>query len=144
MASDLQIVVSEVEGRIPVTVFHLKGDIGAHNYEQFENQARAAIEEGDTRQLLLDLSEVTYMSSAGLRALHEIFMMLRADQSTGESNESIAKGMMAGTFKSPNLKLLNPSPDVFRVLQIQGFDMFLEIHTDQQEAIASFLHAPNE
>lgn len=138
MASDLQIVVSEVEGRVPVTIFHLKGDLGAHNYEQLENQARAAVEEGDTRHLLLDLSEVTYISSAGLRALHEIFMMLRTNGGAGETDESIGKGMMAGTFKSPNLKLLKPSADVSRVLQIQGFDMFLEIHTDQQTAIASF------
>jgi hypothetical protein len=45
---------------------------------------------------------------------------------------------MAGTFKSPNLKLLNPRPDVLRVIQTQGFDMFLEIHNNRKKAIASF------
>lgn len=138
MASDLQIVVTAVDGQVPVTVFRLKGDLGAHTYEQLENQARAAIEEGGTRRLLLDLSDLTYISSAGLRALHEIFMMLRDRQDNNEGPEAIGKGMMAGTFKSPHLKLLKPSRDVLRVLQTQGFDMFLEIYTDQQEAVASF------
>ena len=136
MDSDLEIVVSQEQGLVPVTVYHLKGVIGAHTYERLETQAAEDFANG-MRNLLLDLSEVTYMSSAGLRAFHEIFAMLRAD-TTEESNQAMRKGMMAGTFKSPNLKLLNPSPDVLRVIEIQGFDMFLEILSDYQKAIASF------
>jgi len=136
MDSELEIVVSQEQGRVPVTVYHLKGVIGAHTYERLETQAAKDLGNG-TRHLLLDLSGVTYMSSAGLRALHEIFTMLQAD-TTGESNQAMRKGMMAGTFKSPNLKLLKPSPDVLRVIQIQGFDMFLEILPDYQKAVASF------
>jgi anti-anti-sigma factor len=138
MDSDLEIVVSQEQeqGLVPVTVYHLKGVIGAHTYERLETQAAEDFANG-MRNLLLDLSEVTYMSSAGLRALHEIFAMLQAD-TTEESNQAMRKGMMAGTFKSPNLKLLKPAPDVLRVIQIQGFDMFLEILSDYQKAIASF------
>jgi anti-anti-sigma factor len=136
MDSDLEIVVSKEQGRVPVTVYHLKGVIGAHTYERLETQAAKDSANG-TRHLLLDLSAVTYMSSAGLRALHQIFTMLQADTSS-ESNQAMRKGMMAGTFKSPNLKLLKPSPDVLRVIQTQGFDMFLEILPDYQKAVASF------
>jgi anti-anti-sigma factor len=137
MASELQITVSQQQGRVPVTVFHLEGDvIDANSYEQLEAQARAVYEAG-MRNLLLDLTKVKYISSAGLRALHSIFMLLRTN-TPGESDESMKKGLMDGTFKSPHLKLLNPSPAVLETLRVMGFDMFLEVHRNLKDAIASF------
>lgn len=136
MDSDLQIAVSQEQGRVPVTVYHLTGVIGAHTCERLETQATEDFANG-MQNLLLDLSEVTYLSSAGLRVLHEIFTMLQTDR-TEAGNQAMRQGMMAGTFKSPNLKLLKPAPDVLRVIQIQGFDMFLEILPDYKKAIASF------
>lgn len=137
MASDLQISISQQQGRIPVTVFHIQSDmIDAHTYQQFEAQVQAAFETG-TRNLLLDLTKVKYMSSAGLRALHTTFMLLRAD-TPAESNELMKKGLLDGSFKSPHLKLLNPSPTVMETLRAMGFDMFLEIHHNLEDAIASF------
>jgi anti-anti-sigma factor len=136
MNSELEIVVSQEEGQVPVTVYHLKGVIGANTYERLEAQAAGDVANG-MLNLLLDLSEVTYMSSAGLRTLHDIFVMLQADTTDG-SSQAMRQGMMAGTYKSPNLKLLNPPPDVLRVIKIQGFDMFLEILSDYKKAIASF------
>jgi len=132
----MNIVVSDEQGRVPVTVFRIKGEIGANDYEQLEAQAREAFELG-MRNLLLDLSEVTYISSAGLRALHSIFNMLRAD-SPGESDAAMSKGLRDGSFKSPHLKLLNPQRDALQALTIAGYDMFLEIHHSRQDAIASF------
>jgi hypothetical protein len=41
-------------------------------------------------------------------------------------------------YKSPRLKLVNPSPTVSHTLSLAGIDMFLEIHDDLQKAIASF------
>jgi hypothetical protein len=40
--------------------------------------------------------------------------------------------------KSPHLKLLNPPPALRRVLQIAGFDVFIDIFDDLQTAIDSF------
>ena len=57
--------------------------------------------------LLLDLSEVTFISSSGLRAVHELFTMLRS-ASAEESDEVVREGVLAGTYRSPRLKLLNP------------------------------------
>jgi hypothetical protein len=48
------------------------------------------------------------------------------------------KGLSDGTFKSPHLKLLNPSPRVLDVLSIAGVDMFLEVHRNYKDALASF------
>lgn len=136
MAAKLQITVSQEQGRAPVTVFHLNGAVDANSFELLETQARQAYEAG-TRNLLLDLSKVGYISSAGLRTLHIIFIMLRGDTAI-ESDESIKQGLRDGTFKSPHLKLLNPSAAVLETLRLMGFDMFLEIHHHLKDAIASF------
>ena len=132
----MDIAVSNEQGRVPVTVFRIEGEIGAKSYEQLETQAREAFEAG-MRNLLLDLSEVSYISSAGLRALHYIFTLLRTE-SPDESDAAMGQGLRDGTFKSPHLKLLNPQADALRALSVAGYDMFLEIYHDRRKAIASF------
>jgi ABC-type transporter Mla MlaB component len=132
----MNITVSQMQGRVPVTVFHIKGDIDANSHQQLQIQAQEAHQTG-THNLLLDLTEVPYISSAGLRALHHIFIMLRTS-APGESDSAMSKGLRDGTFKSPHLKLLNPSPAVFNALSTAGFDMYLEIHRDLKQAVSSF------
>ncbi|MBN1993421.1 MAG: STAS domain-containing protein [Anaerolineae bacterium] len=132
----MNIVISQEQGRVPVTVFHLEGEIGADNYEQIQTQAQQAFA-GGMRNLLLDLSEVTFISSAGFRALHYIFTLLRTD-APDENAEAMHKGLRDGTFKSPHLKLFNPQANALKALKTAGFDMFLEIYYHRQKAIDSF------
>jgi anti-anti-sigma factor len=132
----MEITVSQETGRVPVTMFHISGDIAAGSYEELEQRADEAFEAG-MRDLLLDLTDVSFLSSSGLRAIHHIFALLRTD-SAEESDDTVRKGVMAGTYKSPHLKLLRPSRTVLKVLQASGFDMFLDIHSDLQEAVDSF------
>ena len=129
MGSDMQIVVSQEQGRVSVTILHVKGEVGTHNYEQFQAQAKEAFEAGG-QHILLDLTEVSYMSSAGLRAIHAIFRMLHTD-------EDSQPGLKEGT-KSSQLKLLTPPPNVLKVIKMIGFDIFLEIYDNSEEAVASF------
>ena len=136
MGSQLQIAVSQEQGRIPVTVFHLSGEIDADTYQELEKQARAAYQAG-SRALVLDLAKVTYMSSAGLRALHTIFTIFRA-ATPDQTDAEVRQGVVAGTYMSEQLKLLNPKPAVLEVIKTAGFDMFLEIHHKLKDAIASF------
>ena len=89
------------------------------------------------RDLLLDLTAVPYMSSQGLRALHTIYTLLRTD-APNESDEAVKQGIRAGTFSSPHLKLLNPSPKVVEVLHLTGYDMFIDSYRDRDAAIAAF------
>lgn len=132
----MDITVSVEQGRVPVTVFRVKGEINVASYEQLQSQAQQAYANG-VRDLLLDLAEVPYVSSAGIRALNGIFHLLRSD-SPAESDEAMRKGMSDGTFSSPHFKLLNPSRNVREALSMAGVDMFLAIHTDLKTAIASF------
>jgi len=132
----MQIHTSTHTGRVPVTVFHLEGDLDMESYEQLQQQATEAFEAG-SRHMLLDLSKVKYVSSSGLRAIHHIFTMLRA-KDPRESDSEVRAQIAAGTYHSPNLKLLKPSSKVSQVLAAAGFDMFLEIHSDLRTALASF------
>jgi len=130
----MEIVVSQEQGRVPVTVLHVKGDINTETYDQLQKQAEQALQAG-TRYLLLDLTEVPYVSSYGIRAISHVFTLLK-DRS--QDKDVVSKGLRDGTFKSPYLKLFNPTPQVLKVLTTAGIDMFLEIHTDRKQAIASF------
>lgn len=130
----MEITVTQEQGRVPVTVFRLVGELSSD--EPLSTRVREAHQEG-TRNILIDLSKVPYISSAGLRALHAIFTLLRAE-SPEESHEAMSKGISAGTFTSPHLKLLNPTKNAMEVLKTAGYDMFLEIHHDYAKALASF------
>lgn len=131
----MEILVSQEQGRVPVTVFKVKGNIDSATYQQLAAQARQAFE-GGMKYLLLDLSEAPYVSSAGIRALNDMILMLR-DKSS-ESNDAMNKGIVDGTFKSPHVKLLNPNRNVAEVFRLAGMDMLLEVHQDYQKAVASF------
>jgi anti-anti-sigma factor len=131
----MQITISQEEGRVPVTVFEVQGDIDVSSYEELQAKADEAHQAG-MRNLLLDLTQVKYVGSTGLQAFHHIFNMLR--DVTPEDDQAMRQGLRDGSYKSAHLKLLNPSRDVANVLTISGFDMFLEIHTNRKKAIASF------
>ncbi len=132
----MDISITPEQGRVPVTVFHVNGSIDAASYEQLQSRADQSIQSGTTN-LLLDLSGVPYMSSAGLRAINHIYNLFHKE-TAGAGEEAVNQGLRAGKYKSPHLKLLSPTPRVLEVLQMTGFDMFLEIHHNLKEALASF------
>jgi hypothetical protein len=130
----MDVTVSQAQGRVPVTIFRITGAVTDN--QELEARAQAAYDSG-ARSIVLDLTDVPYMATAGLRALHAIFMLLRAD-TPEESDAATKAGIAAGTFMSPHLKLVKPSPHVLEVLKAAGYDMFLEIHRDVNQAVASF------
>lgn len=130
----MELGVSQQQGRVPVTVLHVKGNIDSNSYNLFQSYAEKLIEEG-TQNLLIDLSAVPYMSSAGLRALNQIYNKLRTGT---EDAGAVSKGVTAGTYKSPHLKLLSPGARVLETLKMSGFDMFLDIEPNLQDAVAAF------
>lgn len=132
----MEITVTQAQGKVPVTIFHIVGDIAADTSGQLETQARQAIESG-TRHLLLDLSQVPFVSSYGIRTISQIFTWLR-DREGGEDDAALKKGLNDGTFMSCCLKIVNPSKRVREALSVTGIDMFLEMHNDMDKAIASF------
>jgi hypothetical protein len=129
----MNISVSQVNGRIPVTIFHLQGDLVEE--EPLRSEAAQAVANG-SQAILLDLKDVPYISSAGLRAIQFVFELLQ--ESSGVDKSAMNRGIAAGTFKVPNFKLLNPSKNGAKALSVSGYDMFLEVFTDKDEAIRAF------
>jgi len=125
MSSELQIQVSKDPGKEAVTVFKLAGDITSDNFGELQSMAQAEYD-GGMRNLLLDFSGVTFMSSAGLRAVHAIYKML------------LQEGETEGEHKSKNIKLLNVPEKIMKLVRITGFHEYMDIFDDYQKAISSF------
>lgn len=127
----MEINVVHEKGRVPVTVLQVSGPVTSN--EELEQQARSEYNAG-ARHILVDLAGVPYMASAGLRALHYIFNLLKQE----DSDSAVRKSITSGTYHSTNLKLLNPKGPTLEAIKVAGYDMFLEIHQDRNKAIASF------
>ena len=132
----MDIEVTQRQSKMPVTIIHVKGNVDASTYEAFQAVAESEFNKG-ARFVLLDLGEVTYISSAGFRAISQIFKLLRGQLSPAVQTQ-MSRGLRDGSFKAPNLKLLGPNSRVLEALKLAGFDTFLEIHADLKEAIDSF------
>ena len=134
----MEIQVHTENGRVPVTVMHIHGNIDSSTYQAFEAKAEELIKNG-TRNILVDLSHSVFISSAGFRALHHIFNKLRAVHPDVDlTDDEMKKGISAGTFKSPHLKLLKLSRETRTAFEMSGFDMYIEAFNDMEIAIASF------
>ena len=134
----MEIKVSTENARVPITVIHIDGNLDSSSYNEFQKKSDELINNG-ARHILVDLAHSPYVSSAGLRALHEIFLELNAIHPDATlSEDKIKKGINEGTYKSPYLKLLNLSNATKTVFTTSGFDMYLEFYNDMKKAIASF------
>lgn len=136
----MEITVSQEQGRISIAVIKLTGQLDGQTYESLIAKAREVIE-GGTRNILLDLCDLTYISSAGLVSLHTIALMIRGeDLPDPEGGWSALKSMdrsRDGGLQK-NIKLLDPRAEVVSVLDMVGFSAFFEVFTDKQKAIDSF------
>ena len=132
----MQLKVSTENARVPVTVVHVDGNINSASYEAFLSGVEESIN-GGARHILIDLSHVPFVSSAGLRALNILLNRLRT-LTPDVSDEEMRKGINQGTYKSPHLKLLKPSKETYTTLDSSGFSMFIENFDDLKTALASF------
>jgi len=132
----MDISVSHEQGRRPVAVLHVTGAINSDTHTALEEKAREVFV-GGAHDMIVDLANCDYVSSAGIRALNAALVMLRTD-APEESNEAMNKGVRDGTWKSPHLKLANVAPRVQDVLKMAGIDMLIEMHGSVQAAVDSF------
>jgi anti-anti-sigma regulatory factor len=94
-----------------------------------------------TRLLLIDLSAVTFLSSSGLVALHSAALIMSGQKPPDpEAGWSTFHTMASDIERGPSTtcKLLCPQPRVRKSLDVTGFNAFLPIFTDLDEALASF------
>ena len=134
--------VDMANGPVPVTILRLQGELDASNYEQLISRAEALYEEG-TRNLLLDLDKVDFVSSSGLIGLHSTALIMRgetlADPEEGwAAFRAVSRDMLKSKNQEVHFKLLKPQPIVRKVLNTSGFSDLMPIYEDEEAAVASF------
>ena len=115
------VMISQAQGRIPVTVLQLQDRVNLGNTAELEQAAREAFEAG-ARDMLIDLSKAPSLTSAGIRAILVIHKMLSG----------------GGMDKARHLKLVSPTSYVRDVLQVAGLLDHIEVFASLDEALASF------
>jgi len=136
----MNISVSQAQGKAPVTVIKLDGELDGQNYQDLITKARELFQ-GGARNFLFDLSDLTYVSSAGLVALHTVALLARGealpDTEAGWSAiRSVGDASASGVQK--HMKFFKPRDEVKSVLDMVGFSNAFEIHTDLDTAVNSF------
>lgn len=122
MISDLKNSVEQVEAAVPVTIFHLRGWLDVQSEDQLVQWAREAYENG-ARYLLLDLSELDTITSAGMRAIQRVYKIYTPE---GEEKENA------------RLKMASASPPVYHALKVTGFLQSIPMYEAVQSALDSF------
>jgi anti-anti-sigma factor len=100
-----------------ITVFVLEGRVDSEGAVDLDLALQAATSE-NKHKMVLDMSQVRYINSSGLRTLADI--------------------LTQNKHNGGDLKLVNLSPKVARVFQIIGFDKFFTICPTVEDAMAAF------
>jgi anti-anti-sigma factor len=100
-----------------VAVMSVTGRVDSATAPELESKLRELVD-SDKNQIVLDLKDVEYMSSAGLRAM--------------------VSTLKAVKRVNGDLRISSPSPRVEEVLRLAGLTSIFSIHSTQEEAIASF------
>ncbi|MAU11072.1 MAG: anti-anti-sigma factor [Anaerolineaceae bacterium] len=100
-----------------VTLVEVSGRVDSMNANELGSAINHQVTGGHVR-LVLDLSHVEYMSSAGLR--------------------EIVVGLKATKRASGDLRIAQPSDRVREVLEMSGLDSILNIYESQSAAITSY------
>ncbi|RPJ01288.1 MAG: anti-sigma factor antagonist [Chloroflexi bacterium] len=100
-----------------VTVFVLEGRVDSAGAGEMDGALQSAAAQGKNK-MVLDMSGVTYINSAGLRTLADVLTQNRAN--------------------GGDLRLVSLSPKVERVFKIIGFDKFFETYTSVDAAAGGF------
>lgn len=136
----MHITVSQAQGKVPVTVIKLDGQLDGQSYQDLIAKARE-VYAGGARNFLIDLSDLTYISSAGLVALHTVALLARGEalpdtEAGWAAIRSVSRTTGGGIQQ--HVKLLKPRDEIKNVLDMVGFSAAFEIHTDLDTAVNSF------
>jgi hypothetical protein len=126
-----KLTITKTAGEVPV--LHLAGHLDGETENLLVTEAMLLFNSGKTN-LILELSKVDMISSAGLRAIHVIYKMFTQHPDTEKWQSEHA----GETFKSPFMKLAQPSSQVHYVLSIAGFLQNIYIFPTLEEALNSF------
>lgn len=122
MNTDFKITSEQKQAGVPVTVLHVRGWLDAQSEEQLLEAARTAFD-GGGRYLLIDMSDLDTLTSAGMRAIQKVYQMFTPKDEH---------------FKVAHLKLCNAPPQIYNVLGITGFLQNIPMYESLENALESF------
>lgn len=137
----LQTTVEKAEGRVPVTIVALDGELDASSYEHVIATVRQVYDTGG-RHLLMDLTNLSFISSSGLVAVHSSLRLMRGEAPPDPEygwaalraiNDEVDSGTVESTFR-----LCGTQDAVQKVLDRTGLGGIIPSHPDRASAIAAF------
>ena len=136
----MNISVSQAQRSVPVMIIKIEGRLDSQNYYELITKAQELYSSGACN-FLLDLSDVTFVSSSGLVALCSVAMIARGEKlPNAEDGRSISRPIVrsteAGTQK--HCKLLNPRSEIMHTFDVVGLATLFDVFTDLEEAVNSF------
>jgi anti-anti-sigma regulatory factor len=139
----MEMTSGTVSGSPSIVILSLNGELDASNYLDVIDRVRQ-LYNGGARQLVIDLSELSFLSSSGLVSLHSAALVMRGEEPPSpdlgwSAFHAIASDVEQG-FETC-CKLVNPQGRVRKTLEMTGFNTFLEIFGDTDSAIRSFTAA---
>jgi len=136
----MELIVSIRQAEEPIAIMQIKGDINASNFLDVVNRAQE-LYNNPAHNLIIDLSEVTSVSTTGLVALHKIALVysgvpqeIDQDAATKDRRPDFTHSSNARKF----VKLLSPQPEVDKALEKAGMKLFFKVFKDLESAIESF------
>lgn len=116
-----------------VSILHLAGRLDGLSESMLLKTAQEE-HQGGTSYLLLDLTQLSMLTSAGLRAFHTIYKLFTP---TAEVEEWGAQHPDE-PYKSAYFKLAGTSSEIYYVLNIAGFLHNIPVFANLQEGLRSF------
>lgn len=136
----LDTTVEQHDGDPPLTILALSGELDASNFNALVDEVKGLYDSG-TRRLLLDLTDLRFMASSGLVALHSIVRILQGeapdDPESGWGSFHTVGHDVAGGGTQTEVQLCGPQPAVQRVLDRTGLSRLFVIHPDRATALAA-------
>lgn len=122
MNSDFKVTSEQKQADVPVTIFHISGWLDAQSEGHLLESAQKAYD-GGARYLLIEMSALDTLTSAGMRALQKVYQLY----TPRDENPKVA-----------HLKLCNAPPQIYNVLGITGFLQNIPMYESQEAALDSF------
>ncbi len=122
MGADFKMSKEQPQDRPDVAMFHISGWLDAQSEQQFVDTVKAAKDAG-AQYVVVDMSDLDTITSAGIRAIHKAYLMLTPKGEAGTAS---------------HLKLCNAPAPVYQVLSITGLLMNIPMYESAGDAVESF------
>jgi anti-anti-sigma regulatory factor len=133
--------VERVDAGVPVTVMALDGELDASNYLRLVDDVREQYDAG-TRNLVLDLTDLSFIASSGLVALFSVVRVMNGEEPPDpeygwRAFHEVSRGVEEGEVQTA-VQLCGAQPSVTEVLERTGLDRLFRSHPDRETALAAF------